>query len=239
VPERQPPTLGGQLNVFRVYRMSCYLALRIHVPPCRQIARRRTYRYPESLEWHDRAIKGMQARADDDKQARDWLWKTHVDRANALAQLRRHQEAALDWGRAAELAGADYTPALRVGLALSLTRAGDYSRAAEEAKSADADSKRLDGPRLYDLACVHSLLAGAAQGDLSLSAGEREKRSERHAHLALAFLNQSSAKGYFQGQDELRHLLDDPDLEPLRHGRWRASFLIVANMIKGSAKPRR
>jgi eukaryotic-like serine/threonine-protein kinase len=162
----------------------------------------------EALPWYSQAIDTLStaiARRGSDFGTQQFLRNSHVGRAMALAALGRHAEAALDYGRAAELDGGPRRTDWSLERGLGLARAGLPAKAASEAEELLHVGK-LDAWQLYDAACVFGLCAG----------GQPAAR-EQHAARAIELLRQAVAKGY----KNVAHMKKDSDLDALR---GRADF---------------
>jgi serine/threonine-protein kinase len=159
-----------------------------------------------ALDWYAKAIEALQAVLSGDPNnamARLYLKNAHWGRAQTLARLDRHAEAAQDWGRALELDDGPARLFFRLQRALSLARAGDHAQAVAEA-NAVAGLQGVPAPGLYDLACVCALASAAVKGDAKLA--------DRYAARAVELLRQAVAKGY----RDVEHVQKDPDLGLLR-----------------------
>jgi hypothetical protein len=69
---------------------------------------------------------------------------------------------------------------------------------------------------LYNLACVYSLAAAAAQKDVALPPAGRARLAEQYAARAVSLLTRAHAAGYFRDRDKAKNLATDHDLDALR-----------------------
>src|SRR5262249_11328245 len=126
----------------------------------------------EALPWFARAIATLEEvlrQVKVDVTAQESLRNAHWGRAQALEDLKRHAEAALDWDKAVELSPEPTRARLRWQRAGSRVRSGhvDVDAAIQEA---EALAKNADANTLYDAACVLALAAARkdeAGGSLS------------------------------------------------------------------------
>jgi serine/threonine-protein kinase len=172
----------------------------------------------EALAWYQRAVRTLDAvlrREPRQSVAREILAETYGGRAVALTGLGRHAESLRAIDRALQFAAAPQRDRLRLGRAAALARAGDHARATAEA-NALAQSKRLRGDTLYDLACVWSVASAAARRDTKLPTPDRDQLAERYTSRAIALLTKTLAAGYFKLPAKVEHLKKDKDLDPLR-----------------------
>jgi tetratricopeptide (TPR) repeat protein len=167
-------------------------------------------RSQDALEWYDKAIPLLNAGlAGNDRREpeREFLRNAHVGRAQALADLQRHAEAAEHWDQALALVPAFGRPIMRLQKALALARAGDHARATAEVAALTADA-RGPAPMLYDAACVYSVSLAALKGETDVR--------DKYAAQALALLGRARDAGFFQDRQQVEHAKKDPDLAPLR-----------------------
>ncbi len=148
------------------------------------------------------------------------------ERAVVLTRLGRQREADAEWERILEETPSPGKAVLRGLRGDSRVRAGDYRRAAEDAEAAGRG--RLNGGNLYNLACLHALIAARAARDASRPLPQRDKESERCCRQALAVLERARVVGYFQSARAIAGLDGDADLEVLRgrddYRRFRAGL---------------
>jgi tetratricopeptide (TPR) repeat protein len=136
----------------------------------------------------------------------------HAGRHNAA--LARHEKAiatlkdVLDRGY-----GGARNSLLGARIDRTLVRAGrgEHAQAAAEAEAL-VQKEELTAAHLYDLACVFSLSAAAAERDDKLSPTGRGRLKSRYADRAMEFLQRAVAEGWQNPQA----LKTDRDMEPLR-----------------------
>jgi tetratricopeptide (TPR) repeat protein len=144
--------------------------------------------------------------ADSPTEARVSLYVAYQGRAEALDKLVRHDEAAVDWKRAADLAdGAASRIQVQLAKMVSWARTGRTAEAVAEAEAL-AGHKHDQGKTWYELARVYAL--AAERGD----AGFRE----HYAARAVALLRQAAELGYFQANGVREGLKTDADFAALR-----------------------
>jgi tetratricopeptide (TPR) repeat protein len=179
----------------------------------------------EALEWHAKALATVEpvlAQQPRLAQARRYACFGHTSRARTLDLLKRHAEAARDWGRAIELNDDPSRDAeFRRQRALSLARAGEHAQAVVAANELAA-AKGAKPDTLLDCARVCSLAAVGVKDDPGLR--------ERYAVQAVVLLRQALAAGY----QEPARLRQDRDFEPLRE---RKDFQKLFAEQTGPGKP--
>jgi tetratricopeptide (TPR) repeat protein len=163
--------------------------------------------------------------------ARLFLRNSHWGRAEALAALGRHGEAAADWEQAFRLDTGVNRHFFRLKYADSRARAGDYGRAAAEADKLGRIPS-LPAAVLYDLARVQALNARAAGKDDKRPLAEREKRARQYASAALALLERARRTGLFKDPKTIAHMKKDSDLELLRQTE---DFRLWLKRLEGGA----
>ena len=126
--------------------------------------------------------------------------------AQSFEALARHSEAADMWRKAIELAPKEDVPWLKLRLAFASLRSGAAQPAVEIAQQT-ADLNGLDGPSLYDLACLFNLLADQAGN---------ETESLRFRNSALESLNRPATLEFLKQDVHRNQLTVDADLASLR-----------------------
>jgi serine/threonine-protein kinase len=173
-----------------------------------------------ALGWYGQGIRKL-AGAIPSKQmsppVRNILQIAHAKRAEVLALLDRQAEAVRDWDQALRLADPHEQFQLRMNRTLALARSGQYERASAEAGRL-AGRAPLSGSDLYQLACVYSQAAGAAEGDARLPVDRRANLTGDYVRQAVEMLSQALAAGYFKTPDHVDQLKQAPDLNPVRAG---------------------
>jgi serine/threonine-protein kinase len=166
-----------------------------------------------SVDWFARActtLRPVVAKEPRLVEARRDLRTAYWGRANALAQLNRHAEAAADWEQAVALNDEKpYASGLRLQWAFSLARAGRPTQATAAIEEL-LRSGNADAGTLYDAACVYAV--AAAHAEKQSPPHTNSLRAEQYARRAVALLRQAVAKGY----RDSAHLKKDPDLDPLQ-----------------------
>lgn len=153
----------------------------------------------------------------------------YAGRAHAYALLRRHADALRDWDEAIACDW-EYLPTLRAYRAISLARLGHIEHAASEADRLSQEQPKT-GSLLYNLACVHAVLAEVSTQDSTTILPEQKKRQEIHAAQAVELLRQAAHLGYFRNSNRLDYLKRDPDLDALRQ---REDFRRLLDMLTQS-----
>jgi serine/threonine protein kinase len=99
----------------------------------------------------------------------------------------------------------------RIGRAATFSAEANHARATDEAEAL-AKEQNLSAVHVYDIACLFSRSAAAAERDPKLSPADRTRLKARYADRAMDFLRDALARGY-------RHpiaMRTDIDLDPLR-----------------------
>jgi tetratricopeptide (TPR) repeat protein len=160
----------------------------------------------QGLEWYARAIatlEGVLRKVKVDVIAQQFLRNAHAGRAQALDDLKRHAEAAVDWDKAVELTPPQQRTRVRMDRALSRVRAGQVDAAIQEAGEL---AKNATASTLYSAARVFALAADRPdESGGSLSKEECAKR-------AVALLQQAVARGF----RDTEYMRKDNDLKALR-----------------------
>jgi eukaryotic-like serine/threonine-protein kinase len=170
-------------------------------------------------EWMTRETRTLETilrRAPDYVPARQRLPYHLFYSTNASARLGRQAEAIADCDRAIKLLDGEERDRVRLLRALALAHSGDYARAAVEA---DALAKAMSipgGEPSYDFACVDALLSAAVRNDPNLEPAERAKRSEQLAARSVHQLERTRIAGFFLDPGQVKRLVGDTDLAPLR-----------------------
>src|SRR5262249_11900651 len=154
----------------------------------------------------------------------DYLWRTYYSRALTLTELKRHTEAAADWGKFVLAAPAQFRLLGGVRRAGSLARARHFAQAVREAEAISRVPK-LPGTFLSDLAGVASLGSAGVARDAAQPLARREHLAESRARQAVAWLRAAHKAGYFKAAANVSHLKKDGDLDPLRNRSDFKAFL--------------
>jgi tetratricopeptide (TPR) repeat protein/predicted Ser/Thr protein kinase len=166
-------------------------------------------------------LRSTYRRVPDHATCRTFLRNAHWQRAMCLSSLRRYREALADWEETVRLSSnpgeRNYC---RVRRAETRVRTGDYHRAMEEMEQV-VQEKMLDGPSLFDGACVVALSAAAISRDPTCPLPQRERTAETWARLAVGLLRRAEGIGHFKARKRLEELNKDSDLDFLRS---RADF---------------
>jgi serine/threonine-protein kinase len=175
-------------------------------------------RATESLSHYTEAVtllRTIHQRYPQNATARLFLRNSHWGRADSLAVLGRHGEAAGDWEQALRLDTGTSSSFFRLQHAESRARAGDYARATTEAEELGRIPS-LPGAMQYNLACIYALNAIAAGKDHNRPLAEREKRARQYASAAFALVERARRSGFFKDPKAIVHMKKDSDLELLR-----------------------
>ncbi|MCS7166589.1 MAG: protein kinase [Gemmatales bacterium] len=138
----------------------------------------------------------------------------HAGRAHLYMNLRQFAEAVRDWEEAIAYDW-ERLPNLRAYRALCWARLGDIARAVAEAERLYRDSQKT-GSLLYNLACVHAVVAEVLGQDQKFATTEPTRLRETHASQAVELLRQAADLGYFRVTNRLDYLQRDQDLQVLR-----------------------
>ncbi len=176
--------------------------------------------------WFDQAGKrlaempGFVARPDIEQALRRGLL---TGRAESLTRLRRHEEALETWKQAIAITdGTDKAP-LRVGRARTLALMGERDSAKTECGEVAA-LEGVDSLTLYNLACVHGVLASVEP--------EGSGRNEQVA-LALMALKKALAAGFA----DLAQARMDPELSTVRESAEFSRLVPPVKTEKGPSGP--
>jgi tetratricopeptide (TPR) repeat protein len=180
-----------------------------------------------ALPWNDRAVRALEAlmaKGSPSADTKRFVFSAHGERAMTLIALARYAEAITDYDRAIELVPDEKQFSwLLLQRAACQARQGDYARAMAEVDLL-AGKQIRDGGVLYDLACVASLAAEAADRDRQLSCYQRQARVGPYGQRAVELLRQAEAQGAFDTLEKRWALMNDDDLRPLRQRRDYCRF---------------
>jgi tetratricopeptide (TPR) repeat protein len=184
----------------------------------------------QALEWYAQAIRVLQQALDrtPDVRAREFLRKSHANRAVALGRIGRHAEAVPDWDRAIALDEGPQRPTDRLLRACALAHCGEGTQATREATEV-LQASIPGADLLYEAACVYALVAAHAE-KAPRPPQTSSLRAEQHARRAMALLRDAVAKGY----RDVAHLRRDPDLDRLQ---VRADFQQLVADLEARQKP--
>jgi serine/threonine protein kinase len=135
-----------------------------------------------------------------------YAYNAYGAHAQSFEALARHSEAADSWRQAIELAPKEDIPWLKLRLAFASLRSGAVQPAVEIARET-ANSNGLDGPSLYDLACLFNLLADQAR---------TETESLRFRDSSFESLNRPATLEFLKHDVHRNQLTVDNDLASLR-----------------------
>ncbi len=161
----------------------------------------------ESLPSYEKAIELLQPLVAQEPRLvfqRLLLRNAHWGRAAALDGLARYADAAAEWERTLTVnnTSAD-EPRIRRNRAQSLARAGEHAKAVAEVNQL-VTAKDLTASAIYELAFTCAIAAAAVKDDRTLQ--------DQYAARSVELLRLAVAKGY----NDVAHMKQDPDLEPLR-----------------------
>jgi tetratricopeptide (TPR) repeat protein len=151
----------------------------------------------ESLPWFARTLARLDAQQD--ATARLFRRNAYLGRAHALERLNRHAEALPDWDQTVELSEPKQRPGLRASRAEARLRAGQVDSAVAEV--AELTKLKWNHVGLYNFACIYAVASAKDQA-----------RQDEYARRAMDLLRQAVQAGY----QDVAHLQQDPDLDPLR-----------------------
>jgi eukaryotic-like serine/threonine-protein kinase len=164
---------------------------------------------PVALEWFNKAIARLAGARGDFA-----LQEAHAGRAGVLIAQEKFPEAVAAWNAAIAVADATAQPELRLQRARTLNLAGDYRKAADEARNlaaaTNSSAEILDGSaRLLSLAAAKTNGAEANQ----------------YAAEAVALLRRACAAGRYREPDSADKLRGDADFASLRERDDFRTFL--------------
>jgi tetratricopeptide (TPR) repeat protein len=165
----------------------------------------------EALDWYGKALNTLQAALRTEPghtNAREALRDSYKGRAEVLVRLGRHRDSLADWDRALQLDTWPIHHELRLQRALAFARAGDHTKATEEA-GALAQGENLPGEALYSLARVFALAAtvlktGQPEGP-RLPDADRERLGVQYAARAMELLSKARDSGFLKQAANLSH----------------------------------
>jgi tetratricopeptide (TPR) repeat protein len=167
-----------------------------------------------ALNWHAKAIEVLESllgKPNVDTSARRLLCQAHMARARVLDHLKRHAEAAADWGKAVDRSPEPERWVFQLGRAQGQVRAGQVDAAIAEA---DELAKNGNAAVLYGAASVFALAADRPnESNAFLS-------KEKCAQRAVALLRQAVAQGWknagqMKGDADLKALHRRDDFQKL------------------------
>ena len=159
-----------------------------------------------------------------DALARDICLKLHGNRGHALEAQGKHKESAADSARVVELASEPAAASYRIVLAVELLQTGDLERAVAEAERA-MGTPGLGAGELYNIGCVFSLAAAAANSDKLASREVRGAAQSSHTSRASRALRKAAGGGLFGDPAMRDQARTDADLQFVReHQEFRQIF---------------
>jgi tetratricopeptide (TPR) repeat protein len=166
-----------------------------------------------SLNWYAKALATLRpvlAKEPRLVMVRQFLRNAYRSRAEALAQLGKHADAAADWEQALALNDEkQYDGGYRLQWASALVRAGQHAAATVAAEEL-LQTGNAARTTLYDAACVYAV--AVAQAAKQAPRHTSSLLAERYARRAVALLCQAVQRGF----NNIAHLKKDPDLDSLR-----------------------
>ncbi len=172
----------------------------------------------ESLPLFDRSLDlagSLRQRRPENLEVSLLLRDIHADRAHAYMTVGRYAEALRDWEEAWTY-DSEHLPSVRAYRAICLARLGEIEHAIAEAEKL-ASAKTKTGSLLYNLACIHAVLAEVVTKKSNAPNPEQLQLAEQYARRAVEFLQLAAEQGYFQSAVRRQYLDHDPDLEAVRH----------------------
>ena len=174
-------------------------------------------------------LEKLQERRANHRTVQNFLRTGYRSRARVFTDLNRHQEAAQDWLRAANLVSGKSKSIDELYYAVSLGRAGEYSEA-----TSVVDTVK-DVP--YSAAFSLALLADTAQNDDTLADDDKKRLFTQFSQLAFARLRNAIESGYFQDPSHVDDLRSNKFFDPIRK---QEEFKSILKQIEGdcsSAEP--
>lgn len=171
-----------------------------------------------SLEWQEKSISQLQQiveRIGNDPRVVDKLHRAYRGRAETLDGLKRFGEAAADWKMSAEIENGNDRTFLLMKRARSLVLAGSIAEGTQAATSL-LTTETLDTETLFDSAGVFAIAIAAVQNDDKLTKNIQEDKMGQLLDLAIDALRQAAAGGYFDDDEGLQDLDEDPDIDGIR-----------------------
>jgi serine/threonine protein kinase/tetratricopeptide (TPR) repeat protein len=163
-----------------------------------------------SLAWYDKAIALLEAIPAQERSTGNgklFLRNAHWDRANALGQLKKHDEAVKDWQQAMDLdEGADR----------------DHLRAFRDAAKMELTLKTYSQPpaaALYEAARVYARATAAAK------ATNEDGLHKQHTRRTLELLKDARTAGHFRDAQRLRQFQAERDFDALRQDTGFRAFV--------------
>jgi eukaryotic-like serine/threonine-protein kinase len=157
----------------------------------------------DSVKWLDLAVQTLQEvhrKEPKDSRAKEYLRNSHIGRAQAFDQLKKHEQASKDWELVLELSPAAQRPYFRATRVLSRFQSGLIAEAVAELGEL-TKSETWSWIEWYNFACLYAL----ASSKIADKKGEYEER-------AVELLRKSVKAGF----KEVAHLKHDPSLNALR-----------------------
>jgi tetratricopeptide (TPR) repeat protein len=168
--------------------------------------------------------------------ARGIKLKLQGNRAIAMAAAGRHREAAGDWTKVIELAPEPVPAGYRISLAFELICIGEIDRAAIEARKVKP-APEVPSTDDYNLGCIFSRLAAAAQSATRASPAERKRVADSRIAEALGWLKSANELGFFRDSTNREHARHDPDLAILAHrDEFRRLISEAVAMLRSNAR---
>lgn len=172
----------------------------------------------ESLPLFDRSLElasSLHQSRPENLEASLLLRDIYAGRAHTYMTLGRYAEALRDWEEAWTY-DSEHLPSVRAYRAICLARLGEIEYAVAETEKLSS-AKTKTGSLLYNLACIHAVLADVVPKKSNAPNPEQLKLAEQYARRAVEFLQQAAELGYFQSAVRRGYLDRDPDLEAVRH----------------------
>lgn len=164
-----------------------------------------------SLEQLNLGISGLEALQEqlaNHDTAQRFLRVGYRSRAQVLTDLNRHQNAADDWLKAANLVSGEPKSIDELYYALSLGRYGEYPEAATVVD-------RVEGVA-YSAAFTLSLLADLVQNDDALSTEDKERWFAEFSQRAFEKLRLAIESGYFQDPSHINDIRSNESFDSIR-----------------------
>jgi serine/threonine protein kinase/tetratricopeptide (TPR) repeat protein len=170
----------------------------------------------DSLDWFVKAIVTLSTV--EAKDSRPFVRNAYWNRARALDQLGRHEDAVKDWNQAMLLSQPAERGFFRACLALSKVKAGQVSEAVTEVAELSKSTK-WTALTWYNLACVYAL-----------ASGKDKDKMDDYAMRSVELLRRAIGAGY----KNVEQLRKDPHLDALR---GRADFQQLIESLAEAKNP--
>jgi serine/threonine protein kinase len=151
---------------------------------------------------------------------------TYAQRATLRDGFGDPQGAGADWDKASTLVNQEMAQYVDFVLARarSIAMSGDHARAIKDVEAIEGRIPETPGGH-FNAACVLAQALQVVDNDKTLSDSDRGVRRQACLTKAVDMLKKAAEGGLFSKPEDRRHLLDDPDLNPIRTSPEFKSFL--------------